>query len=77
MSNLLNSKEYKSFFIEVKKQIKSSQAKAALLVNSSLIHLYWQLGELIVQKQKENSWGDFVIEQLSDDLRDYLSKWLI
>jgi len=69
MSNLLNSKEYKSFITEVKEQIKSSQAKAALLVNSSLIHLYWKLGELIVQKQKENSWGDSIIEQLSYDLK--------
>lgn len=68
MSNLLNNKEYKSFFAQVKEQVKSSQAKAALSVNSSLIHLYWQLGELIVQKQKENSWGDSVIEQLSRDL---------
>jgi len=69
MINLLNSKAYKSFVTEVKEQIKSSQVKAALSVNSSVIHLYWQLGKLIVQKQKENSWGDLVIEQLSHDLK--------
>jgi len=69
MSNLLNSKEYKSFFTEVKKQIKSSQAKAAISVNTSLILFNWNLGKLIVQKQDENSWGNGLIEQLANDLK--------
>lgn len=68
MNSLIKNKEYNLFFAQVKEQIRGSQAKAALSVNSTLIHLYWRLGELIVEKQKENSWGNRVIEQLSHDL---------
>lgn len=69
MSKLINDKEYKSFFTQVKEQIKSSQAKAVLSVNASLILCNWNLGKMIVEKQEENSWGSNVIEQLAKDLR--------
>lgn len=65
----MKNKNYMLFFTEVKEQIKSSQIKAALAVNSSLIQLYWNLGELIVEKQKKHSWGDGVIDELSRDLK--------
>ncbi len=60
---------YAEFLAEVKTQIKSSQAKAALSVNTSLIAMYWNIGEIIAQNQVENSWGNSVIEQLSADLK--------
>ena len=61
--------EYKKFFNEIKQRIKSSQAKAAIAVNSTLIQLYWNIGKLIAEKQTEHSWGAKVIEQLSRDLK--------
>jgi predicted nuclease of restriction endonuclease-like (RecB) superfamily len=61
--------EYKEFLHEVKQHIKSSQAKAALAVNSSLIRLYWSIGKLLAEKQTAYSWGTNVIEQLSSDLK--------
>jgi predicted nuclease of restriction endonuclease-like (RecB) superfamily len=61
--------EYKKFFNEIKQWIKSSQAKAAIAVNSTLIQLYWNIGKLIAEKQTEHSWGAKVIEQLSRDLK--------
>jgi predicted nuclease of restriction endonuclease-like (RecB) superfamily len=61
--------EYKKFFNEIKQQIKSSQAKAAMTVNSALIQLYWNIGKQIAEKQIEHSWGTKVIEQLSRDLK--------
>ena len=61
--------EYKKFFNEIKQQIKSSQAKAAMTVNSTLIQLYWNIGKQIAEKQTEHSWGTKVIEQLSRDLK--------
>jgi predicted nuclease of restriction endonuclease-like (RecB) superfamily len=50
---------------EVKSQIKSSQAKAALAINASLIAMYWNIGEMIAENQSKNSWGNNVIEQLA------------
>ena len=69
MNKLIANKEYKDFLIQVKTQIRSSQAKAALAVNSSLIYLYWNLGKLIAEKQEAYSWGNSVIETLSGDLK--------
>jgi predicted nuclease of restriction endonuclease-like (RecB) superfamily len=31
--------------------------------------LYWDLGQMIVQRQKDEGWGKAVVERLSADLR--------
>ena len=68
-SEVIVQPEYKAFLHEVKQRIKSSQAKAALAVNSSLIQLYWNIGKLIVEKQVAYSWGTKMVKQLSSDLK--------
>jgi len=68
-SDVIVQPEYKAFLHEVKQHIKSSQAKAALAVNSSLIRLYWSIGKLISEKQTAYSWGTNIIDQLSIDLK--------
>lgn len=59
---------YRSWFAELKHKIQASQLKAAVRVNTELILVYWQLGEAIVEKQREAHWGDALIDQLSHDL---------
>jgi predicted nuclease of restriction endonuclease-like (RecB) superfamily len=68
-SDIIAQPEYKAFVHEIKQRIKSSQAKAAVAVNSSLIHLYWSIGKLIAEKQTVHSWGTNIVEQLSIDLK--------
>ncbi len=70
MNKLSTSTEYKKWLNELKSKIKSSQIKAALSVNSELIKLYWEIGKMIVDKQKESKWGSGFIEQLAQDLRN-------
>jgi predicted nuclease of restriction endonuclease-like (RecB) superfamily len=70
MNELLSDSEYKNWLIELKTNIKRSQIKAALAVNSQLIQLYWDLGKQIVDKQAHTTWGSGFIDQLSKDLRD-------
>lgn len=36
-----------------KTERRSTQIKAAVRVNSELLHLYWQLGAEIIERQKE------------------------
>ena len=60
---------YKYWLKEVKEIIAASKGKAALSVNEHLLSMYWQLGQMIVQKQTQHLWGDAVIEQLSSDLQ--------
>jgi predicted nuclease of restriction endonuclease-like (RecB) superfamily len=60
---------YKVWLKEIKDIVSFAKSKAALSVNEHLLLMYWQLGQMIVQKQKQHLWGDAVIEQLSLDLQ--------
>ena len=37
-------------------------------MNSELLHLYWQLGAEIIERQKEMTWGSGFLEELSREL---------
>jgi len=67
--NLSQSTDYHSFIQEIKQRIQSAQIKAAVSVNYQLLRLYWELAEQITVKQKETSWGDGFITQMSNDLK--------
>ena len=69
MDNVLKD-EYKDWIIELKKKVRTSQLKAAVILNSALIEFYWDLGKIISSKIKEAAWGDKIVEQISKDLRD-------
>lgn len=49
-------------------KIRSTQIKAAIAVNSTHILFYWELGEMISEKQTD--YGTGFIPQLSKDLQD-------
>ena len=59
---------YKQWLIDLKQRIRQSQIKAAVRVNTELLHLYWDLGQDIVVRQMEAAWGSRFFEQLSKDL---------
>lgn len=59
---------YKSWLAELKNHVRQTQLKAAVQVNSALLQFYWQLGESIVSRQQNTSWGSGFIKQLSQDL---------
>jgi predicted nuclease of restriction endonuclease-like (RecB) superfamily len=69
MDNVLKD-EYKDWIIELKKKVRISQLKAAVILNSALIEFYWDLGKIISNKIKEAAWGDKILEQISKDLKD-------
>lgn len=60
---------YRQWLTALKSNIRLSQVKAAVAVNSELIRLYWSLGQEIVEKQEKAQWGSRFIEQLSKDLQ--------
>jgi predicted nuclease of restriction endonuclease-like (RecB) superfamily len=53
-------------FSEVVQLIASARQRAIQAVNTSLIDLYWQVGEIISRKIQATEWGDGVIPQLAD-----------
>lgn len=62
------SSEYKEWINEIKQKFQRSQIKASIQVNSTLLEFYWNLGNEIVEKQKNSTWGSGFLQQLSDDL---------
>jgi len=64
------SKQYADFLREVKQKILSSRVHASRAVNKELIGLYWDIGKVIVERQKQYGWGQKVVEKLANDLVD-------
>ena len=63
---------YKTLLIDIKQRIRQAQTKAILSANSELISMYWDIGKMLVEKQKVAGWGAAVIPRLSKDIRNEL-----
>ena len=66
---LKQNRDYQNWLSNIKQKIKSAQLRATLSVNSVLLHLYWDIGKEVVEKQKKTDWGSGFIEQFASDLR--------
>ena len=66
--NLTTTDDYRALIADLKTRIRAAQIKAAVTVNRELIVLYWDIGQLIAEKQRASDWGDAVIEQIAGDL---------
>ena len=60
---------YARLVADIKDRIRSAQYDALKAVNKALIALYWDIGKLIVERQKGDSWRKAVVERLAADLR--------
>lgn len=61
--------DYPALLAEVKERIQSAQYTALRAVNKELVGLYWDIGQLIVQRQQDEGWGKAVVAQLAADLQ--------
>ena len=69
MSQLVIEPEYQAFLAHIKQHYQKAQLKAAYAVNREMIQFYWQLGQMIIEKQAQTAWGSKFLEQLSKDLQ--------
>jgi predicted nuclease of restriction endonuclease-like (RecB) superfamily len=69
MSEIITT-EYKTLLSDIKLRIRDAQYQALKAVNKELITLYWDIGQMIVEKQKGETWGKSVVENLAQDLRN-------
>ena len=65
---LAGNSEFKSWVSQLKKDIRSTQVKAAIKINTELLRLYWRMGSDICEKQKSAIWGDGWLKELSREL---------
>ena len=59
------STDHESSFAEVADLIRRARQQAFQLVNTSLIELYWKVGEYISAKLATTAWGEGVVDQLA------------
>ncbi|MEK7728352.1 MAG: PDDEXK nuclease domain-containing protein [candidate division KSB1 bacterium] len=67
--NKLIQKDYAELLGEIKQRIRAAQYEALKAVNKELISLYWDIGRMIVERQKGKTWGKSVVERLAKDLQ--------
>lgn len=63
---------YGDLLAEIKDRIRHGQTRAALSANAEMIAMYWDIGRMIHQRQKEKGWGAGVIPRLAVDLKNEL-----
>src|SRR5688572_2242665 len=68
MSELIPN-DYATFLTDVKQRIRAAQYEALRKVNKELISLYWDIGQMIVERQQGQTWGKSVVENLAKDLQ--------
>ena len=65
----LSHDEYFSLLTEVKERVRSAQYDALRAVNKELITLYCDIGQIIEERQKGETWGKSVVANLARDLQ--------
>ncbi|MDP8101569.1 PDDEXK nuclease domain-containing protein [Phocoenobacter atlanticus] len=56
-------------FTEISSMIKSARENVIKAINSELIELYWNIGKYITNKVKQDGWGNKVVQNLADFLK--------
>jgi predicted nuclease of restriction endonuclease-like (RecB) superfamily len=55
-------------------RIKKTRQRFIMQANSSMIELYWHIGNDILKRQESEGWGTKVIDRLSADLKEEISE---
>jgi predicted nuclease of restriction endonuclease-like (RecB) superfamily len=63
---------FASLLSDVKNRIQTAQTRAVLSVNAELVRLYWDIGQLIEERQQHEGWGAGVIPRLARELHNEL-----
>ncbi len=61
--------DYAPLLAEIKARVQATRTKAALAANRELLALYWDIGRLVLDRQRQEGWGTKVIGRLSEDLQ--------
>jgi predicted nuclease of restriction endonuclease-like (RecB) superfamily len=63
---------YKNLLGDIKHRIRTAQVKATFAANAEMIAMYWDVGQMIALRQKQQGWASYVIPKLSRDLKNEL-----
>lgn len=65
---------YQRFLAEIINLVQNHRVLAVRTVQTISNQLYWNIGDLILKKQKEYGWGKSIVEQLSKDLNHHIGE---
>lgn len=65
----INFTEYAQLLTDVRRRITSARSRAALAANRELIHLHWDIGQMLDERSSREGWGSRVIARLAADIR--------
>ncbi|MBW8879426.1 MAG: hypothetical protein JF614_31210 [Acidobacteria bacterium] len=63
-------KEYADALGAIKQRIQEERLRVILAANAAMISLYWDIGQMILERQVHEGWGAKVIDRLAADLRE-------
>ena len=65
-------RSYVGLLADIKERIRTAQVRAALANNAGMLQLYWEIGGVLAERQKEAGWGAAVLPKLAADLHNDL-----
>lgn len=65
---------YATLLKQVKARVALAQKKAIYAANEEMLIMYWDIGKLLSDSQKQIGWGNNALEQLSNDLKNEYPK---
>ncbi len=75
--NIISDKEINLLYENIKELVEQSRNRVYKTVNVEMINLYWNIGKMIVEKQKGEKrakYGDLLIASISRKLTEYFDK---
>lgn len=66
--------DYSQLFSQVKRRVVLAQQRAIYAANEEMLHMYWDIGELLEKSQMADGWGKKTLERLSVDLKNEYPK---
>lgn len=62
--------DYRIVLEGLKDRIQKERLRVTLAANSAMVLLYWDIGQTILERQRQQGWGAKIIDRLSHDLTE-------
>lgn len=62
--------EYTQLLNKIKQRVQLAQKRAIFSASAEMLRMYWDIGGMLFQKQKEAGWGAKFLERISIDLKN-------
>ena len=66
--------DYSQLLSQVKRRVAMAQQRAIYAANEEMLHMYWDIGEMLEKSQMADGWGKKTLERLAVDLKNEYPK---